>query len=331
MRVERSPELRRLVLGMYHDWSSGDLSFLDELFSGHDGALAIGTDPDEWWPGGPNIRAIFKQQITETDGMRVAPGADLQAWSEGTVGWVADTPTIHILSAELDVPARITMVFHREQTGWALVQWHASVGQRNEQVLGFELTTSIAAVAEAVAQERPDLTATAAPDGTVTIAFTDIEESTALNERLGDRGWVELVRAHDRHVRERAEACGGSVVKSAGDGFMLAFPSARRGLECAVALQRELAEQNTAGHRVRVRMGLHTGEPIREGDDFFGRDVAYAARVASAATGGEILVSSLVRELTRGTELTYGEPRELEFKGFDGPQPVYPVVWSSAP
>jgi class 3 adenylate cyclase len=75
-------------------------------------------------------------------------------------------------------------------------------------------------------------------------------------------------------------------------------------------------------------MGMHTGEPTRDADDFYGRDVAYAARVGSAATGGEVLISSLVHSLVKPSgAFSFDGPRELELKGFEGPQPIYAVVW----
>jgi class 3 adenylate cyclase len=77
-------------------------------------------------------------------------------------------------------------------------------------------------------------------------------------------------------------------------------------------------------------MGLHTGEPLRHADDFYGRDVAYAARLGAAATGGEILVSSLVKALVEPSgSVTFEGPREFELKGFEGRQPAYNVVWST--
>ena len=115
-------------------------------------------------------------------------------------------------------------------------------------------------------------------------------------------------------------------MKSQGDGFMLAFPSARRGVECAIAVQRQVVELEGP---IRVRMGLHTGEPVRQADDFYGRDVAYAARIGAVATGGEILVSTLVKSLVEPSgSFTFEGPREHELKGFDGPQPIWAVLWS---
>jgi class 3 adenylate cyclase len=197
-------------------------------------------------------------------------------------------------------------------------------------VLPLDVRTSIDVVSESVEREKPDLRTHAAPDGTVTLLFTDIEGSTALNERLGDRRWIELLRAHNSIVREQVSAHGGFEVKSQGDGFMLAFSSATRALSCAIGIQRALgayAEKNP-DESVRVRIGLHTGEAIVEAGDFYGRHVNLAARVGAAANGGEILVSALLKELTASSgEFTFGEGREVLLKGLAGSHHVHPVVW----
>ena len=111
--------------------------------------------------------------------------------------------------------------------------------------------TSIDAVAAGVQGEHPDLRAHAAPDGTVTILFSDIEGSTQMTERLGDQRWLQVLREHNRIVREQVAAHGGFEVKSQGDGFMIAFQSARRALLCAVAIQRAFAAYGAT----------HTDEP----------------------------------------------------------------------
>src|SRR4051794_14107468 len=119
--------------------------------------------------------------------------------------------------------------------------------------------SSVDEVASAVEAERPSLRPAAAPDGTVTLLFTDIEGSTALNERLGDVRWVELLRLHHAVVREQIQAHGGYEVKSQGDGFMIAFASARRAVDCALAIQREI-DAKLGSHPdgpITVRIGLH--------------------------------------------------------------------------
>jgi class 3 adenylate cyclase len=193
------------------------------------------------------------------------------------------------------------------------------------------LNTSIDAVTAAVSTEQPDLRPHAAPDGTVTIMFSDIEDSTVVTERLGDHAWQELLRKHNSLIREQLRAHDGFEVKTMGDGFMVAFQSTKKGLDCAIAIQRAFAAHNaTDGEHVRVRIGLHAGEAIKDGGDFYGKNVILASRVAGQAKGAEILVSSLVRDLVEsGTEASlFGEPRELELKGLSGTHRVYDVRWA---
>lgn len=115
-----------------------------------------------------------------------------------------------------------------------------------------------------------------------------------------------------------------------GDGFMLAFSSARRGLQCAIAIQRAFTVYNEEHPEepLLVRIGLHTGEAIKEADDFYGKNVILAARIAGQAQGAQILVSSLLKELTESAgEFQFGEGRGLRLKGLAGYTQVYHVVW----
>ena len=197
-------------------------------------------------------------------------------------------------------------------------------------VAPIDIHTSIDRVEEAVERERPDLRGHAAPDGTVTIMFSDIVGSTAMNERVGDQRWIELLRIHNLIVREQFAAFNGFEVKSSGDGFMVAFSSARRGVACAIAIQRALAEhrRKQPDDTIEVRIGLHTGEAIAEEGDFYGRHVNFAARVGAAAESGEILVSSLLMELTASSrEFEFGPGREVQLKGLAGNHHVHPVRW----
>ncbi|MFQ5472918.1 MAG: adenylate/guanylate cyclase domain-containing protein, partial [Dehalococcoidia bacterium] len=190
--------------------------------------------------------------------------------------------------------------------------------------------TSIDAVASTVYTEKPDLRQHASPDGTVTLLFSDIEGSTAKTEALGDQRWMDVLREHNAIVRAQLAAHDGFEVKSEGDGFMLAFQSARKALQCAIETQKAFAKRaESSDVAILVRIGLHTGEVIKEGDDFFGKHVNLAARIASQAQGGEILVSSLLKELTAsGCDIDFGESREVELKGLAGVQGVHAVNWS---
>ena len=197
-------------------------------------------------------------------------------------------------------------------------------------VASVDITTSIGAVASAVTIERPDLRSHTAPDGTVTILFSDIEGSTQMTERLGDQRMQQVLRGHNGIVRDQVAAYDGFEVKSLGDGFMLAFSSARRALQCAISIQQAFAAHNQEHPEepVLVRIGLHTGELVQEMEDFFGKNVILASRIADQAKGGEILVSSLLKELTEsGGDIQFGDQREVELKGLAGVSRVYPVAW----
>jgi len=169
-------------------------------------------------------------------------------------------------------------------------------------------------------------------DDTVTIMFSDIEGSTELALSAGDRRWYQILTWHNQLVEQRVAAHAGFIVKNQGDGFMITFNSARRAIICASEIQQALHRQAVAdpANAVRVRIGMHTGEAIRQDSgDLFGRHVIIAARVGALANGGEILVSNIVREIAaaRG-DLHFGEGSVVELKGV-GDQTVYPVLWGA--
>ncbi len=170
--------------------------------------------------------------------------------------------------------------------------------------------------------ERPDVGAFR------TVLFTDVEGSTALTQRLGDAKARELLREHERMVREALKAHGGSEVKTMGDGFMASFSSATRALECAIAVQRAFAEHNeSAEEPIKIRVGLNAGEPIAEEDDLFGTAVIEAARITAAAQGGEILVAYVVRELAKGKDFLFADRGETSLRGFEDPVRLFEVSW----
>lgn len=163
-----------------------------------------------------------------------------------------------------------------------------------------------------------------APAGTMTIAFTDIVNSSAIMRALGDEGARPIFRRHDEVVREVIEANHGREIQHLGDGFMLAFASARVAVSCAIAIQRAIHEHATGG--VRVRVGMHTGEVVSENHGYFGEAVWLAARIASKAEGGQILVSDLTRRLV-GSVCSCRDRGEFTLKGLPGLHRLYEVSW----
>jgi class 3 adenylate cyclase len=318
--MEPSEEIRRVVERWLVAIGSGDVETVLVRMSEHPGLLSIGTDPNEWWEG-DSARRLFARQIEETGGMPTT-WERLDAWEEGSCGWAG--VQVRIEWGGVVRSAFFTCLLHLERDDWKIVQAHISLPHAQEE-LGLSLTTTLEELERSVRLERPDLTANRGVDGTVTIVFTDIVDSTVWLARLGDAAWIEVIRRHNQVIREVTEAHGGRVVETQGDGSMLAFSSARRAVACAQEIRRGI-EQAFANFSppIRIRIGLHTGEAIEEADHFFGTTVHYAARVAGHAMGGEILVSSLVRDLVGDSILTEGP--EVELKGLDGRHRLYALA-----
>jgi len=159
------------------------------------------------------------------------------------------------------------------------------------------------------------------------ILFTDMEGSTGLTQRLGDAAAQELVRTHNTIVREALAAHEGSEIKHTGDGIMAAFSSASGAIECAIAIQNACV-QDVEAHPdapVRVRIGLNAGEPVAEEEDLFGTAVQMAARIATRAEPGQILVSDVVRQLAAGKGFLFSEEGDVALRGFDDPVRLYRV------
>ena len=321
--VVPSEELRSFLTRFYAAWETQDIEALRDMLSTGAHLHVIGTDPNEWWTG-PDVADIWAIQAREMRGMTLRPGRMI-AHCAGNVGWMADEAHITFPNG-VEVRMRVTAVAVIERGHWRIAQWHGSLAQTNEESLGISLTTSIDKIERSVRDDRPDVRPAAAPDGTVTIVFSDIESSTVLLDRLGDTGFLRLLAWHDRIVRDIAEKNRGFVVKSQGDGFMLAFPSAASALRASLAL-RERVAPGFEGLPIRVRAGLHSGEAIKQDDDFFGRTVVIAARISALALGDEILASDLVYALARGLgTFTFGDRRTTALKGLDGSFDLHPVL-----
>jgi class 3 adenylate cyclase len=191
--------------------------------------------------------------------------------------------------------------------------------------------TSIDVIASALGPAPPDLGEFSSPDGALTLLFTDIEDAAATRDRLGDERWSDLLRDHGAMVERIVEHHDGNVVKSESDGYLIAFSSAHSGLRCAIEMQRTFAGRTLSalGGPLPVRTGLHSGYVIVNADDFYGRNVVLAARVADRARGGEILVSEALHEYTETDPTFRFELRgEFHFKGMLGEHTVYAVDWA---
>jgi class 3 adenylate cyclase len=172
----------------------------------------------------------------------------------------------------------------------------------------------------------PGMTQAQLPRGTVTFAFTDIEGSTSLLKRLGDEYTV-VLRDHRLLIREIFGAHDGVEIDTQGDAFFYAFSRAGDAVAAAAAAQRAHAEHAwPQGSGVRVRIGLHTGEPTLGEDGYVGLDVVRAARLCGECRGGQVLLSSVTRALA-GSRLPEGVDvfrlGERQLKDIDEPEVVY--------
>ena len=323
--VEPSEEIRRVIERWTTANAQGDDPALLARLSSHPGTLMIGTDPEEWWRGSEAL-AVWTRQLEEIGPFPVRV-VEIDAWEEGSVGWAGVKQAVDWEGGTIE--SRATYVLHLERGEWKIVHLHWSFPRANVETLGRSVTVSLDQVEATVQRERPDLSATSGVDGTVTIVFTDIVDSTPTLAQVGDRAWLDLVQRHNRVIRDVTAAHGGTVVETQGDGSMLAFASARRAVACAQAIQREITSGfSDASPPIRVRIGIHTGDAIKDSDHFFGTTVHYAARVASQAGGGEILVSNLVHDLVAGAtpSFRFAPARSVELKGIDGEHRVYSLV-----
>lgn len=161
-----------------------------------------------------------------------------------------------------------------------------------------------------------------------TIVFTDIVGSTEIAQSLGDDAAMEMLKAHNRIVRENLEVHTGREVKHTGDGIMASFSSVTEAIRCSLSVQDALGERNRdpSSHNVHVRIGLAAGEPIAEDEDLFGTAVNLAARVCDVGEGGDVLVSNVVKELSIGKNFEFEHVGEVVLKGFPDPVLIARVV-----
>jgi len=152
----------------------------------------------------------------------------------------------------------------------------------------------------------------------LTLVFTDIVASTQTLERVGDRAWCSLLFRHHELVRAHLRAFGGREVDSAGDGFFLAFDRPGRAVQFAADIRRA-----TRSIGIDLRVGIHTGECEVIGGRIEGVAVHIAARVAAVAAAGDILVSSTVRDLLAGSELSFSKRDLHTFKGLSEPRRLF--------
>jgi len=192
--------------------------------------------------------------------------------------------------------------------------------------------TSIDVIASVLEPLIPDLGRLSSPDGAVTLMLSDIADAGIAAERLGPERWEQLLGEHGALVEQVVSEHDGELIRSERDGFLASFNSAHGGLHAALELQQR-AYTVSAGsdtladaedHTIAVRIGLHSGFVIANPDQLLGRNVVLASRIAAQAKGGEILVSSTLKQYTEKDPSFVFEPHgEYHFKGVLGEHVLY--------
>lgn len=319
--MQRSHELEAVFKRTMEALVASDAGATANLISSSTHVRLMLTDDDEWVQGHDEIAGLLVARAREA-GMLSHDFEHVEGFEHGSVGWVAALVASERPSLE-PLRLRHTVVYVLEAGSWRAVQWHVSRGTPNVEVFGHAMPKSIDGLVSDFEDTRR-VVSDSFPEGTVTVMFTDIEDSTALSEAWGDDAWTRKIADHFDTVRSAVASHGGLVVKTLGDGTMTVFGSARSAIEAAAEIQRAMRDSD-----LKVRIGMHTGDSLRREGDYYGTAVNKAARVAAVAEGAEVLVSSVTAELAGGHGVEYGAPRTVGLKGLDGTHVILPVAWEA--
>jgi class 3 adenylate cyclase len=293
----------------------------------HNGTAVDGRDVEGWRPlvEGSRIQigsttlvlvdVAFDARATVTRRPRPAGGSELSSREREIVRLVAEGLTDEQIGEKLSVNPRAVrshLDHIREKTG---------LRRRLELTrLAFELDLN------------DDLHPGTSHAEMRTFLFTDLERHTEMLQRLGDVAGRAALREHERSAQLAIGRHGGVAIKGTGDGFLASFGSAQRALACAAELQHACAEHTVDGWgELKVRIGINAGEPIAEDRDLFGSSVNLAARITALATGGQVLVSNVVKELVAGKAFEFHDRGETTLRGFDHPTHVWELDYETTP
>jgi adenylate cyclase len=317
-----SPELAAITGRWIGRMMRGDGDGAANLFSPSDALHYCGTAPNEVWSGAA-LRDLFPEHVGEIP-PSYAENVSVRGFESGDTGWSFWEGDITWPAAETTAHMRITLVFAMEAAIWRIVHAHLSLPVPNREGVGYDHTA-----VDALLKAAEDSDARPARSGTATIMFTDIANSTALAQAVGDATWARIVQRHVDSVAACIAAEDGRLIKSLGDGTMSSFRSTAAALRAARAIQRGMTDDGDAG-LLQVRVGLHAGDVVEAGDDFFGTVVNKAARIAGVARPGEIGVSDSVRTIMDSDPgFRFTDRTAVPLKGLEGDHVIHRLEWQT--
>jgi len=313
---EAEPHLQflREKFGAGEDWKGrvGSLALAEGAVAGVRGDVGFAT---EHYGRALEVFRRYRAPFDEAE--------TLYAWGQTLVDAGDRAGALEKLDGALEIYRRIG-------AGSAWLERVLALKMRAQGSDSSSIKGSIAMVASSVGARRPSMRSAVNEEGAVTLMFSDMVDYTVMTERLGDHEALRVVQAHNQVVRRQCDAHGGFEVELRGDGFLLAFPNPLSGVRCGIALQRWFADYNEKQPKepIRLRIGLHTGEAIRDVDKFFGKTVIQAFRIADLARADEILISEDVRkQIEVVANFRFLDERLVTLKGITGEHRLAAVGW----
>jgi adenylate cyclase len=326
LTMKPSTEIEAVVRRFLAARQVGDVEAMRNLHSRSEHVRLIGTDKHEWLQGYDRVVGAWQSALEEFDSV-VLPDSELlriEAYESSEVGWAAVEQRRTLTTGETFI-FRITMVLELEAGAWKVAQIHFSMPVANKKVIGIDLSRTLSDLLSSMDNRLESVALGKETLSTATLVFTDVVGSTAISQSMGDKGWSDLITAHFESARKIVEGENGTVVKTLGDGGMYVFSSGASALTAAIRIQTAVSGTDTVD--LTLRMGVHTGDVMQGDGDYLGLTVNKAARVAAAARGEQILVSSTTFDMVDTTEFEFGKPISVEFKGIDGTHLLRPLSW----
>jgi adenylate cyclase len=315
-----SPELAAITNRWLTSFAQGDGDAVANLLSASPALTYVGSAENETWCG-DEVRLGFAAYTQALPRFNPTETTTV-AFERGPVGWAHWTATTFAPETGMSAKFRCTFVFSLERGVWRVVHVHNSNPVTNLEALGYEQSNFDDLISAARAS-RPKIGHT----GMASVMFTDIAGSSTIAETVGDDLWAATIQRHLDMATTVIDENGGALVKSLGDGTMSTFPTARAAMMAAQVLQSRTASV-TSEPQLRLRIGIHTGDVVQSGDDFFGTVVNKAARVAAVASPDEIRVSDATRIMVGGAhEFAFGDPATVPLKGLEGEHLIYRLDW----
>ena len=319
--IKDSPELAAVASRWLNALKNKERGALTNLFSVSEHISYIGSSFDEFWSG-KMLRDGYADHADEVPDFAIK-SFEVEAFESNNFGWASWIGELHFPETGNVCIERFTWVFILEDGTWKIAHVHVSNPTSNIDNIGIE-HRAFDALIQAAKEGYNHISG----EGTATVMFTDIADSSSIANSVGDRAWAVAINKHLEAVSEVIEENDGNIVKTLGDGTMSTFSSARAGMTAAKAIQ-ILVTNAQREPQLKIRIGIHTGDVIKSNGDFFGTVVNKAARIATSANPGQILVSDATRSMVESSgEFEFESPISVVLRGIEGNHSISTLQWA---